>query len=54
MEQGDQQTVYAEAGGNVRSTYTSEHVFEWHVCNLDFLSGRQMVELREQTFSSDR
>ena len=28
MQQGDQQTVYAEAGGNVRSTNTSEHVFE--------------------------
>jgi hypothetical protein len=42
---------YAEAGGAVRNTNTSEHIFE---CNLDFLSGRQMVQSLERTYYSDR
>jgi len=49
IEQGDQQIIYTEAGTTVRNTNTSEHVFECHVCNLDFLSGRQMVQSLERT-----
>jgi hypothetical protein len=52
--QGDQQTIYAEVGGNIRNTNRSEHVLECHICNLHFLSGRQMVQSLERNCYLER